>query len=115
MLEPREGDLHWEPLDRIVDWLQSKNMMVVAGPLVDFSGFGLPDWLWAKDLDLTLLCDYLCEFIERVVQRYKGRVQHWQLTAGSNITGVVGRSEDELLWLTLRLIETARQSMPAPS
>ena len=79
VLEPHEGDLHWEPLDKIVAWLQSKNMAVIAGPLVDFSGFGLPDWLWAKDLDLTLLCDYLCEFIERVVRRYKGRVQHWQL------------------------------------
>jgi hypothetical protein len=109
-LEPKEGDLRWEPLDKIIAWLQSKNLSVLAGPLLDFSGFGLPDWLWAKDLDLTLLCDYQCEFVERVVQRYKGRVQHWQLTAGSNITGVVGRSEDELLWLTLRLIETARQS-----
>ena len=101
--------MHWEPLDQIVAWLQSKNMTVLAGPLIDFSGFGLPDWLWAKDLDLTLLCDYLCEFTERVVQRYKGRVQHWQLTAGSNVTGVVGRSEDELLWLTSRIIETARR------
>jgi Glycosyl hydrolase family 10 len=110
VLEPREGDLHWEPLDRIVAWLQSKNMAVAAGPLVDFSGFGMPDWLWAKDLSLALLCDYMDEFIERVVRRYQGRVHHWQLTAGSNFNGVVGRSEDELLWLTIRLIETARRS-----
>jgi len=110
VIEPSEGNLHWQPFDDVIDFVQGNGQTVLAGPLIDFSGYGLPDWLWAKELDLTLRCDYMSEFIDRIVLRYKGRVKHWQLTAGSNLAGVVARSEDELLWLTLRLIETARQT-----
>lgn len=109
VLEPSEGDLRWQPFDELVQWTQSQNMLPIGGPLIDFSGFGLPDWLWARETDLNLLCDYLCEFIERIIRRYKGRIHLWQLTAGSNIAGVLALGEDELLWLTLRLAETAKQ------
>ena len=112
VLEPIEGEMNWQPFEDILAWAESgrESLPVLAGPLLDFSGYGLPDWLWGKDLDLTLLCDYLCEYVERIVRRYKGRVQHWHIAAGSNLAGVVARSEDELLWLTLRLLETARQA-----
>ena len=110
ILEPREGELNWQPFEEILAWAESNNLPVLAGPLLDFSGYGLPDWLWGKDLDLNLLCDYLCEFVDRIVSRYKGRVRHWHLSAGSNLAGVVARSEDELLWLTMRLLNTARQA-----
>ncbi len=109
VLEPIEGELNWQPFEALLAWAESQGLPVLAGPLLDFSGYGIPDWLWGKDLDLTLLCDFLCEFVERTVRRYQGRVKHWHLVAGSNLAGVVARSEDELLWLTVRLLEAARQ------
>ena len=67
VLEPIEGELNWQPFEALLAWAESQGLPVLAGPLLDFSGYGIPDWLWGKDLDLTLLCDFLCEFVERTV------------------------------------------------
>lgn len=109
-IEPNEADFRWQPFDELLQWAQNKGMAVVGGPLIDFSGYGFPDWVWAKHSDLTLLCDYLCEFVAQVVRRYKGKVNLWQLTAGSNVAGALTLSEDELLWLTFRIVDTAKQA-----
>src|SRR5262249_13848848 len=46
------------------------------------------------------------------VRRYHGRIRSWQLTASSNCASVLSLGEDELLWLTVRLAEVARQVDP---
>src|SRR5262249_33107147 len=40
-------------------------------------------------------------------------VRTWQLTAASNCASILSLDEDELLWLTVRLVEAARQVDPA--
>ena len=45
-------------------------------------------------------------------KRYRGRIRTWQLTAGGNASTVLGLGEDEMLWLTLRIAEAARQYDP---
>lgn len=108
-IEAVEGQRDWKTFDAVLNWAQSKGLPVIAGPLIDFSGFGLPDWLWTKDTDLGSLCGYLSEHIQRTVDRYRAQIRQWQICAGANIAGVLALREDELLWLTVRLVEAARQ------
>jgi hypothetical protein len=85
----------------------------MAGPLIDFSSAQLPAWLWLWERDLPSLASFMCKFVETVVRRYRGRIRRWQLTAASNCANVLALTEDDLLGLTYRLSEAARQVDPA--
>ncbi len=108
-IEPSEGDYRWDWVDNLLTWAQATGLPVMGGPLVDFSGPSLPDWLWKRDLDLASQAAYMCDFAETVLHRYRERIQTWHLASACNYSQVLGRHEDELIWLTLRLMETARQ------
>src|SRR5262249_11588622 len=55
---------------------------------------------------------FMGKFVEAAVRRYRSRIRRWQLTAASNCASVLALSEDDLLGLTYRLAESARQVDP---
>ncbi len=112
-VEPSEAAYHWEPYDALLDWAQAQGYLVTGGPLIDFSARGLPEWLGLWQRDLSGVAGFMCDYVETVVKRYRGRVRSWQLTAASNLADVLALGEDELLWLTVRLVEAARQVDPS--
>jgi hypothetical protein len=124
-IEPAEGEYHWDGPDALVDWALSKGMRLHGGPLIDFSAAHLPDWLWHNQPDLADACGWLCAFVETIVRRYRGSIRTWYVSAASNAAGinpgargssaaakVLDRGDEELLWLTVRLVEAARQVDP---
>jgi hypothetical protein len=111
-IEPSESAYNWEPVDNLLEWAEQNNLGVVAGPLVDFSRQGLPDWLWMWEGDLASLATFMCDYVETTITRYKDRIRRWQITANSNNANVLSLSEDDLVRLTVRLIETALQVDP---
>jgi hypothetical protein len=111
-VEPAEGRFEWEPHDALLDWALRQGLSVSAGPLIDFSSARLPEWLWLWERDLSSLASFMCTYVETAVRRYRGRVRRWQLSTASNCARVLSLGEDELLWLTVRLAETARQVDP---
>jgi hypothetical protein len=108
-IEPAEASYSWEPHDALLDWAESRGLPVSAGPLVDFAPNQLPPWLAMWERDLHSIASFMCDYVETVVKRYHGRIRSWQLTAASNCTTALSLAEDELLWLTVRLAEAARQ------
>ncbi|MBY0527385.1 MAG: endo-1,4-beta-xylanase [Gemmataceae bacterium] len=108
-IEPAEASYSWEPHDAMLDWAESQGLPVSAGPLIDFSPNQLPKWLWLWERDLHSIASFMCDYVETAVKRYHGRIRSWQLTAASNSANVLSLGEDELLWLTVRLAEAARQ------
>jgi hypothetical protein len=111
-IEPAESDYNWAPHDAVLDWAESQGVAVAAGPLIDFSKGRLPDWLWLWERDLHSLASFMCDYVETAVLHYRGRIHSWQLTAASNYASLLGLGEDEMLWLTVRLVEAARQADP---
>jgi hypothetical protein len=111
-VEPAEADYRWGPFDALLQWAETNRRAVIGGPLIDFSATRLPDWLWLWEGDLSSLASFMCDFVEVAVKRYQGRITTWQLSAASNWSEVLGLGEDELLWLTVRLAEAARQVDP---
>lgn len=108
-IEADEEEHVWDTYDGLVGWAVGLGVPVIGGPLVDFSGRNLPAWLWEKDADLTSMCGYLADFVERTVERYHNVIRTWQITAASNWAGVVALSDDELLWLTKNLADVVRR------
>jgi hypothetical protein len=108
-IQPEPDRYCWEQQDRMVEWAISRGLKVVAGPLVDFSGRTLPDWIWEKESELLSLSGMVCEHLERVIKRYQSHIRTWQVTAGSNCAGVLAMRDEELIWLTVRLAETVKK------
>jgi hypothetical protein len=111
--EPSPGKFSWDAHDALLAWAESRQLEVTAGPLVDFSAARLPDWLWSHERDLSALGRFMCRYVEAAVRRYRGRIRRWQLTAASNSASLLSLGEDELLLLTVRMAEAAKQVDPA--
>jgi hypothetical protein len=111
-----EGDetvYRWDEFDRLLVWAEANEFDVTAGPLIDFSSSQLPAWLWLWERDVPSTATFMCRFVEAAVRRYRSRIRRWHLTAASNWASVLSLSEDELMGLTFRLGETARQVDPS--
>src|SRR5437763_5405438 len=106
-VEPTESQYRLDEADEQLGWADRQGLRVSAGPLIDFSTYGLPDWLWLWEGDLPSLASFMCDYVETAVGRYRNRVRRWQLTAASNNAMVLKLGEDDLLWLTARLAEAA--------
>lgn len=111
-VEAEEATFRWDEQDALVAWAESRGLRITAGPLIDFSAAQLPAWLWLWENDLPSMATFMCKFIEAAVRRYRGKIRRWQLTAASNYATVLHLNEDELLGLTYRLAEAARQIDP---
>jgi hypothetical protein len=111
-VEAEEATYRWEQQDALLRWALGQGLEVTAGPLIDFSSAQLPAWLWLWERDLPSLATFMCRFVEAAVRRYRHRIRRWQLTAASNWATVLALTEDELLGLTYRLGEAARQADP---
>jgi hypothetical protein len=108
-VEVEEGNPDWSAVDAAVKWASEQGLALSAGPLIDFSSANLPAWLWLWERDVPSLATFMCKYVDTAVRRYKGKVRRWQLTAASNNATVLSLTEDELLGLTYRLVEAARQ------
>jgi hypothetical protein len=108
-VEPAESTYNWKPYESLLSWAQAQKLALSAGPLIDFSPARLPDWLWLWERDLSSLASFMCDYVETTVKRYSKHIPYWQLCSASNSSNVLGLGEDELLWLTAKLIEAARQ------
>jgi Glycosyl hydrolase family 10 len=111
-IEPAEAHSDWTNSDLLVDWASQNNLQLIGGPLLDFSGRDLPDWFWEKDRDLVNLANYLTEHTAAAVRRYQERIRTWHVSAATNWAGVLAMGDDELLWLTVRIIDAVRKVDP---
>lgn len=111
-IEPTESQYDWSSPDALVRWAEQHSMPLSAGPLVNFSKIGIPDWLWIWQGDLANLAHFMCDYVETVVSRYRAQVKRWLICSGCNVGGALGFGEDELLWLTTRLVEAVQQLAP---
>ncbi|HVS34745.1 MAG TPA: endo-1,4-beta-xylanase, partial [Gemmataceae bacterium] len=112
LVEAEEATYDWQPHDALLTWAETNGLPAAAGPLIDFSSPQLPAWLWLWERDLPNMAGFMCKFVESAVRRYRHRIRRWQLTAASNSASLLSLSEDELLGLTYRLAEAARQVDP---
>ncbi|MFO0878608.1 MAG: endo-1,4-beta-xylanase [Gemmataceae bacterium] len=111
-IEAEEARYNWAATDRMLDWAERAELDVIAGPLIDFSSTQLPAWLWVWERDVHSMATFMSRFVEAAVRRYRSRIRRWQLTAATNWASVLSLSEEEMLGLTFRLGEAARQIDP---
>ncbi len=112
-IEAEESTYSWKGYDELVQWASDKGLTISGGPLIDFSSVQLPAWLWLWENDVPAMASFMCKAVEATVRRYRQQIRRWQVCAGSNSAHVLGLGEEELLGLTYRLAEAARQADPS--
>ncbi|MBX7072802.1 MAG: endo-1,4-beta-xylanase [Pirellulales bacterium] len=111
-VESTERVYNWRVYDQQVAWCRQHQIPVVGGPLLKLDATGCPDWLfiWAGDFDnlISLVTDY----VETVVERFRGRIAVWNCAARFAIGDALSLSEEECLHLAARAVEITRRCDP---
>jgi len=106
-IEPTESDYRWADADATVAWATSRNLRTFAGPLVDFSEAGLPEYVRKLAADPVTFKSLMCDYVETVVTRYRGKVSRWLITSGANGSSALGFAEEDLIRLTAMAADAA--------
>jgi hypothetical protein len=108
-IEPTESGYRWTEADAAVNWAAARNLRVFAGPLIDFSDHGLPDYVVKLRGEPLSFKSLMCDYVETVVSRYRGKVSRWLVTAGANGSDALGIGEEDLIRLTAMAADAAWQ------
>jgi len=111
-IEATEGNCLWSLSDSQVAWAESLGLRVYGGPLMQLDRAGIPDWLCLWDGDFENILSFATDHVQKVVARYRGRVNTWICASRPNMADVLSLSEEEVLRLAARIVETVRALDP---
>lgn len=107
-IEPQAGHRQWQLTDAQLAWSVPRELRIIGGPLLNLQPAALPDWLYLWEGDFTNILSVVTEHVRAVVGRLKGRVHLWNCAARVNTAEALSLSEEEVLRLTVRAVETVR-------
>ncbi|MBA62129.1 MAG: hypothetical protein CMJ76_07160 [Planctomycetaceae bacterium] len=107
-LSPDEGKFQFFDVDQMLQWSHRHGKKVFAGPLIELTDAGLPQWIYLWQNDFAKVQNYVIQYVQEVVRRYKGRVHAWHASCGLNSASVLGFSEEQTVRLAVDVVETIR-------
>ena len=112
VVEPEAGQYAWETTDGALQWARERGQRICLGPLVQLDRASLPDWLFLMADDFDEVLEYVLQYLEAVVQRYRGRVHLWHVAARMNLPTGIAMDEEQRLKLTVEAIDRVRSLDP---
>ena len=112
-IEPREHEYDWKWHDGWIHWLEAKGIAIKGGSLVRFTDRYLPDWIWIWENDFETIRDAVFDHVERCVQRYRGRVDHWDAVTGLHVENGMNFSLDRVIEVTRVCCHAVKRADPA--
>jgi hypothetical protein len=112
-IEPREHEYEWKWHDDWIQWLESRGIVIKGGSPVRFAEPHLPDWVWIWENDFETIRDSVFDHVERCVQRYRGRVEHWDAITGLHVENCMNFSLDRIIEVTRVCAHAIRRTDPA--
>jgi hypothetical protein len=111
-VETDAGQYVFDALDEQISWAAASGLRICAGPLLEFDVKRLPHWLYLLEDNFNGLLEAVEQFIERAVERYRGRVHLWQAAAGLNTDGPLRLNDEQIMQLAVVAIQTIRRLDP---
>ncbi|MEM6330403.1 MAG: endo-1,4-beta-xylanase [Planctomycetota bacterium] len=111
-IEASEGKRRWARADEQFAWAQQAGLRVCAGPLIEFHDRAIPDWAYLWEGDFDSLLSIVTSHVEAVVNRYRGRVQLWNVGGRINRRRVLGLSDEQRLQLVAGAVRAVREADP---
>ncbi|MEM6690680.1 MAG: endo-1,4-beta-xylanase [Planctomycetota bacterium] len=94
-VQPAEGEFNFEKADRFVDFAHSNGLSVLGHCLVWAKDNRTPEWFCRQgdqQVEPEVLMERMKTHIKTVVDRYKGRIQSWDV-----VNEAIGERSDEYL------------------
>ncbi|MGL4512826.1 MAG: endo-1,4-beta-xylanase [Lacipirellulaceae bacterium] len=111
-VEPSEGRRDWSESDRPIEWARSQGLRVCGGPLLEFDERRLPDWAYLWEGDVDTLASLMVGHVRAAAQRYKGRVQLWNVASRVNRDRVLSLTDEQRLRIVAAAVSAVRQVDP---
>jgi hypothetical protein len=111
-VEPSEGRRDWSEADRPIEWARSQGLRVCGGPLLEFDERRLPDWAYLWEGDVDTLASLMVGHVRAAAQRYKGRVQLWNVASRVNRDRVLSLTDEQRLHIVAAAVRAVRQVDP---
>ncbi|MBN1786883.1 MAG: endo-1,4-beta-xylanase [Sedimentisphaerales bacterium] len=108
-IEPVKGEYDFSELDRCIEILGKKRMLLCVGPLLCFSEQSLPDWLKGYS-DFEAIREVSYEFVSKVVTRYAKYIHIWLVIGGLNAYNYFKFSFERILDITRTACLSAREA-----
>lgn len=109
-VETSSGRRDYTKFDQQVNWASENGLRVCVGPLIDFHNGGLPRWMIMLNEGFENVQRSVCQHALETVERYRGKVHLWNCGAGLNAPGEMRWSDEEVLRMSVALIETVRRA-----
>ncbi len=109
-----EGDseqVGYEVFDEQIAWAQEKNLRVLCGPLISLQPHAIPNWMYMLS-DFDALYEGACQYVQKTVERFRGRVQIWNVGTGLNCPSELGLADNQILQLAVGIVQAARRADP---
>lgn len=108
-IESDSGHVNYDLFDEQIEWAHANQLRVFAGPLISLQPHTMPNWLYLLS-DFDALLKAACEFTERTVKRYQGRIHLWCAAAGLNGPNDLKLTDEQILRLAVGVIQTVRRT-----
>ena len=82
-IEQQQSHYDWTDPDRAVSEARAAELPISAGPVIDLAADTIPEWALKWRNDLPTLAAFMCDFLETVINRYKGDIRRWVICRGS--------------------------------
>ena len=79
----QQSHYDWTDPDRAVSEARAAELPITAGPVIDLAADTIPEWALKWRNDLPTLAAFMCDFLETVINRYKGDIRRWVISRGS--------------------------------
>jgi len=110
--EPEAQSFDWSAVDQQLQWAKSHGLKIAMGPLLQLDRRHVPDWLYVWSDDSEILEGYVADYCSAAVDRYRGKVQLWQVAARMNSPDALGLTEEQRLRLVVRAVAAVHESEP---
>jgi hypothetical protein len=111
-IQSDENSRSWEAADAQLAWAASCGLKVTVGPLLQMDDRGIPDWTYLWEGDFESLLTFMLDHVRAVVERYRGKVNVWQVASRISRGQTLALSEEERLQITAQAISLVRQLDP---
>ena len=109
-IESVRGEYDFSEMDRCIDVLGKRRMLLCAGPLLCFDEQFLPEWLVKGNNDFEIIRETSYEFVSKIVTRYAKYIHIWIVLSGLNAYNCFNFSFERVLEITRTACLAAREA-----
>ena len=111
-IETDSGSFQFDQARSTIDFLTSKGMRVIGGPLIDFRTRLMPHWLYLFDDDFESLLKAVVHYVETTVTKLRGKVQLWNCATGLNTPGPLALDDEQAMRMAVGILQAVRRIDP---